>query len=197
MPTLKAILIGDTSVGKTCIAQRIVHGEFKETFATIGAANSSVKIESKKYQRPIIFNIWDTAGQERYRSLAPMYFNGAGIAFLVFDITKKSSFEALDVFIQLLKTKAPEDIKCVLVGNKVDLEENREVSSDDAKAFCENAGIIFYMETSAKSGVNIKDLFSQAADIDGLHFEPEVTDFTVDVDVSNNQQQQQNEKSCC
>lgn len=195
MVTLKAILIGDASVGKTCIAQRIVHGTFNEsTFATIGAANLSVKIETEK--KTVVFNIWDTAGQERYRSLAPMYFNGAGVGFMVFDLTRKSTFDALTQFYSLIEQKAPEDIAVILVGNKKDLpEEDRCIDPDDIKEFQNRIHAKFYIETSAKTGENIEELFKKVADLDDLSFEPEVNEFVEVTDSQDNNTE--GKKGCC
>ena len=194
MVSLKAIFVGDASVGKTCIAQRIVHGTFNEsTFATIGAANLSVKIETES--KAVVFNIWDTAGQERYRSLAPMYFNGAGVAFLVFDLTRKSTFDALSQFYSLIEQKAPEGIALILVGNKKDLpEEEYQCDMDEINEFSKKIGARFYIETSAKTGENIVEMFRKVVELEGLCYEPETTEF---VEVNDEPNDQNDKKSCC
>ena len=164
MPKVKTVLVGDAGVGKTCIAERIVKNEFNEnTYATVGAANMTVNFKTATNE--ITFNIWDTAGQERYRSLTPMYFAGAQVAILVFDITSSLSFKALDSFFTLLQQKAPADCVYFLVGNKIDLgEKKRQVSKEEAENYRQKVGAQFYIETSAATGENVKELFSRIAD---------------------------------
>lgn len=176
MPKVKTVLVGDAGVGKTCIAERICHNDFKtNSYATVGAANLAVTIQTE--QGPITFNIWDTAGQEKYRSLAPMYFTGAHLAILVFDITSKDSFNTLSQFVDLLSQRAPDDCVYVLVGNKCDLEEQRQVTEEEAEDYKQQIGAEMYMETSALSGKNIKELFEQVAVHGGLHFEDDQVDY--------------------
>ena len=195
MPTIKSLLLGDTGVGKTCIAQRFVSDKFTiDTGSTIGASSLNKTIDNTQ-NHPVTFHIWDTAGQERYRSLTPMYFNGAGVAFLVFDITNRASFECLRQFHALVKQRAPENIILVLVGNKVDMESNRVVETADAEAYAREIGAAFYIETSAKDGTNVNDLFQQTADLSNLPFEPDVASFAVNLDPRGPPPQEK--KSCC
>lgn len=180
MPKVKTVLVGDAGVGKTSIAERFAHNEFKaDSYATVGAANLPVSIQTAKGN--VTFNIWDTAGQEKYRSLAPMYFTGAHLAILVFDITQKSTFTALAEFVDLLQQRAPDDCVYILVGNKADLEDRRQVSKSDAEDYRIQIGAEIYIETSALTGKNVKELFEQAATTGGLHFEDDQPDYLADV----------------
>ena len=195
MPTVKSLLLGDTGVGKTCLAQRFVNGDFTiDTVSTIGASSLNKTITNSQSQ-PVTFHIWDTAGQERYRSLTPMYFNGAGVAFLVFDITNRASFECLRQFHTLIKQRAPENIVLVLVGNKIDMESARAVQSTDAEDYAREIGAAFYLETSAKDGTNVDGIFRQTADISSLQFEPDVASFAVNLDPRGPPSPEK--KSCC
>lgn len=198
MPTVKALLLGDAGVGKTCIAHRFIANEFDDkTFATIGAASLAGTVKMKNNE-VLTFNIWDTAGQERYRSLAPMYFNGAGIAFLVFDITKRSSFDTLDQFYSLLKQKAPENIVFVLVGNKSDLANVRDVDREEAEDYATKIDAKFYLETSALDGTNVHRLFERAAELEELPYEPEVGDFQVNItETSSGASAKKPNEKCC
>ena len=163
MKNVKTVLVGDAGVGKTCIAERFVRGEYNEsTYATVGAANMSMTVKTAKNE--VNFNIWDTAGQERYRSLTPMYFAGAQAAILVFDISSSLSFKNLNSFYDLLQQKAPADCVYFLVGNKSDLEEKRQVLKSEAEEYLNAINGVFYMETSAATGSNIKELFENIAD---------------------------------
>lgn len=110
----------------------------------------------------ITFNIWDTAGQERYHSLAPMYYRGADIAILVYDICRTESFDTLQRWVKELEEKGPRDIVQAVCGNKSDLKEHRQVEEAAAKAFAEGIGAL-YIEASACDSTNVFDLFVEAA----------------------------------
>ncbi|OHT03481.1 small GTP-binding protein [Tritrichomonas foetus] len=192
MPKVKTVLVGDAGVGKTCIAERIVRGTYTATSAaTIGAANQMVTLQTER--GPITFNIWDTAGQEKYRSLAPMYFSGAYIAYLVFDITNKNSLNALDDFYTLLQQRAPEECIYILVGNKMDLENQRQVTQDEAIDFSQRIGAVAYAETSALTGQGVREIFDIAASCENLKFD----DDTMSQISSDLQPPQAQPKQCC
>ncbi|EAY23224.1 small GTP-binding protein, putative [Trichomonas vaginalis G3] len=159
----KVVIVGEADVGKTCIAQRASVGEFPERAkATVGAANCCIEVEVNG--ELISLNIWDTAGQERYRSLTQMYFTGASIAIAVFDITNLNSFKALPEFITMLKEKAGNGVKIILVGNKCDLTD-RQIDIETAKEYQKEINASLYLETSAKTGAKINDLFRAVAEI--------------------------------
>jgi len=156
----KVVFLGDTSVGKSCLAVRFVRNDFFEfQEPTIGAAFLAKKITLNDTDYKL--EIWDTAGQERYRSLAPMYYRGAKAAVIVYDITNEDTFTGARSWIKELKTKAPDCI-ILLVGNKVDLAENRKVNTDMVEEFVQNHCLI-YMETSAKTGENVENIFKTIA----------------------------------
>lgn len=191
MRKVKCVLVGDAGVGKTCIAERAVHNEFKEgTYATVGAANLTLTVNS------VMFNIWDTAGQEKYRSLAPMYFVGAHVAVLVFDISQKETLTKLREFVDLLAQRAPEDCIYVLVGNKCDQEEHRQVTEKDAIDYQNEIGAVFYIETSAQNGTNVNELFERVASSECLHFEAEQPDYLIDVS-PDDAGTKKSKKGCC
>ncbi|GAW79108.1 ras-related protein Rab-5C [Plasmodium gonderi] len=157
----KLVLLGDTSVGKSCIVVRFAKNEFYEyQESTIGAAFMTQLIDIGECT--IKFEIWDTAGQERYRSLAPMYYRGASAAVIVYDITNKKSFEGAKGWIHELKSVHSNDIIIALAGNKNDLEKNRVVDRELAESFA-NSNNILFIETSAKTGQNVNELFLRIA----------------------------------
>jgi len=104
------------------------------------------------------FEIWDTAGQERYHSLAPMYYRGAACAIIVYDITSSETFQRAKSWVKELQRQGTQDVVIALAGNKIDREEEREVPADEAKKFATENGLLF-METSAKTNVNVRELF--------------------------------------
>ncbi|SOV73598.1 ras-related protein Rab-5C [Plasmodium sp. gorilla clade G3] len=163
----KLVLLGDTSVGKSCIVVRFAKNEFYEyQESTIGAAFMTQLIDIGECT--IKFEIWDTAGQERYRSLAPMYYRGASAAVIVYDITNKKSFEGAKGWIHELKSVHSNDIIIALAGNKNDLEEHRAVDRELAESFA-NSNNILFIETSAKTGQSVNELFLRIAKKLPLH----------------------------
>ncbi len=159
--SLKVVFLGDTSVGKSCLAVRFIKNEFFEfQEPTIGAAflGKSINLNNKKYK----FEIWDTAGQERYRSLAPMYYRGAKAAVIVYDITDEETFKGAKTWTSEIQ-KNGKNCLIVLVGNKVDLTNHRKVDIHMVKDYVENNNII-YMESSAKTGLNVDKIFTTIAE---------------------------------
>lgn len=154
----KLVLLGDASVGKSCLVVRFAKGEFYEyQEPTIGAAfmTQTVNLNSEVVK----YEIWDTAGQERYKSLVPMYYRGAAAAVIVYDITSKESFDAAKGWVSELQGA---NTLIALAGNKVDLEASRVVEREAVRAYAEQMGVLF-METSAKSGQNVQELFREIA----------------------------------
>ena len=158
----KLVLIGDSGVGKTNILTRYTKNEFSlATQATVGVEFGSKII--KKNDKLIKLQIWDTAGQERYKSITSAYYKGSKGAFVVYDISRKPTFENVDKWIGELKTNASEDVLIMLVGNKSDLEDKREVQIDEVKKKAEQYKIAF-CETSALEGKNIEQAFDSLID---------------------------------
>jgi len=164
---LKVLLLGESSVGKTSIFQRYAKDEFVEEYkATIGADffSKDVTVDG----REVILQMWDTAGQERYKSLGATFYRGSDACMVVYDVCDKSSFDALTDWVeQFLKgvgmetddpTKSGSGLNLVVVGNKCDLTESREVDSEVAREFCNTHGYQFF-ETSAKTGLQVTEAF--------------------------------------
>ncbi|CAL8096244.1 unnamed protein product [Calicophoron daubneyi] len=159
----KLVLLGESAVGKSSIVLRFVKSQFSEfQEATIGAAFLTQTVVCGDPQRTVRFEIWDTAGQERYHSLAPMYYRGAQAAIIVYDITNAGSFQRAKSWVNELNEQANSVKVIALAGNKLDLEEQRAVTVDEAQAYATENGLIF-METSAKTATNIVELFTAVA----------------------------------
>ena len=151
------VLLGDTAVGKSCLVVRFVRDEFFEfQEPTIGAAflTQTVSLEDTTVK----FEIWDTAGQERYRSLAPMYYRGAAAAIVVYDVTNKDSFTGAKSWVKELQRRGDPNVVIALAGNKADLDSRRKVDYEEAHQYAEENAIL-HLETSAKTAVNVKQLF--------------------------------------
>ena len=153
----KIILVGDTSVGKTNIINKYIKNEFREDFyATIG-----VEFSHKKFvveNRKIKAQIWDTAGQERYKAITRAYYKGAKGAFIVYDITRKETFDDIDKWRNELISSCNKEVTVMLIGNKCDLEDQREISKEQGEEKAKSFGFSF-LETSALSGENLEKGF--------------------------------------
>nr|QBH73331.1 rab5 [Isotomurus palustris] len=153
----KLVLLGESAVGKSSLVLRFVKGQFHEyQESTIGAAflTQTVVLD----ETTVKFEIWDTAGQERYHSLAPMYYRGAQAAIVVYDITNQETFARAKTWVKELQRQASPNIVIALAGNKSDLSAKRMVDHDEAYAYADENGLLF-METSAKTAMNVTDIF--------------------------------------
>ena len=157
-PEYKLIFLGDQSVGKSCILNRFMNDTFTEDYqATIGLdfqTKKKVQIDNQD----IHLLLYDTSGQEKFKSLIPMYTRNANIILLVYDITSQNSFNNLSNWLEDLINVKKEEVIFAVVGNKTDLEDNREVSAEEWKKFAEEKNFIF-AEVSAKTGDGINKLF--------------------------------------
>ena len=160
--TCKVVLVGDTGVGKTCIIQRYVNNDFKETVESTVASTYTYKVvEYPKYNRSISFDIWDTAGQELYRALAKNFYLNASIGILVYDIRRKDSFESVkNYWYDQLKESGEENMIIGIAGNKCDLFQDEEVTEEEGKKFAQSVGAVF-KATSCKESIGIDELFEE------------------------------------
>jgi small GTP-binding protein len=157
----KVVLLGESAVGKSSLVLRFVKREFHEfQESTIGAAflTQTIQIDDTTVK----FEIWDTAGQERYHSLAPMYYRGAQAALIVYDLTARESFAKAQNWVRELQRQANANIVIALVGNKLDLASKRAVEYNEAKSYADENNLLF-METSAKTAVNVNEVFTAIA----------------------------------
>jgi len=156
----KLVFIGDSGVGKTCIISRITKGTFEDNIlSTVGASYASKTIEIPDLDKKLTFDIWDTAGQEKYKALTRIFFQGAKMAILVYDITRKESFENLKTcWYHDIKEHGDPDIIIGIAGNKCDLYEYEDVSEKEAREFAKSIDAVFYL-TSAQSNTGITELF--------------------------------------
>ena len=153
----KIILIGDSGVGKTNILSRYVNNTFSESTKSTVGVELGCKIEEINNTK-IKIQIWDTAGQERYKSITNTYYKGSKGALIVYDISRKESFKNVDKWIGDLKEYGEENACILLIGNKCDLENDRQVSIDEVTKKAEQYKIGF-CETSAKNAKNIDYAF--------------------------------------
>ncbi|KAI7748405.1 hypothetical protein M8C21_008159 [Ambrosia artemisiifolia] len=156
----KVVLIGDSSVGKTQLLARFTKNEFRvDSKATIGVEFQTQTLVID--QKTVKAQIWDTAGQERYRAVTSAYYRGALGAMLVYDMTKRQTFEHMTRWLEELRGHADKNIVIMLIGNKCDLASLRAVPVEDAQEFAERENLCF-METSALESTNVESAFLTA-----------------------------------
>ncbi|XP_076877100.1 ras-related protein Rab-41 isoform X2 [Brachyhypopomus gauderio] len=168
----KLVFLGEQSVGKTSLITRFMYDSFDNTYqATIGIdfLSKTMYLED----RTVRLQLWDTAGQERFRSLIPSYIRDSTIAVVVYDITNLNSFQQTSKWIDDVRTERGSDVIIMLVGNKTDLADKRQVSVEAAERKARELNVM-YIETSAKAGYNVKQLFRRvAAALPGMDNTPE------------------------
>jgi Ras-related protein Rab-8A len=157
----KLLLIGDSGVGKTCVLFRFSDDAFNSTFiSTIGIDFKirTIELDDKK----IKLQIWDTAGQERFRTITTAYYRGAMGILLLYDVTNEKSFDNIKTWIHNIEQHASEDVEKMILGNKCDMEDKRVISKEQGQKLAQEHGVPF-METSAKSNINVEEAFTAIA----------------------------------
>ncbi|CAK9202117.1 unnamed protein product [Sphagnum jensenii] len=157
----KYIIIGDTGVGKSCLLLQFTDKRFQPVHdLTIGVEFGArmITIDNK----PIKLQIWDTAGQESFRSITRSYYRGAAGALLVYDITRRETFNHLASWLEDARQHANSNMTIMLIGNKCDLAHRRAVSIEEGEQFAKENGLVF-METSAKTAHNVENVFINTA----------------------------------
>lgn len=152
----KLVLLGESFVGKTAISTRYVKDIFDSNYkGTIGASFLSKSVQIDDYTFDLA--IWDTAGQEVYRTLTPMYYRDANMALIVFDLTKRNTFETVKEWVEQVRAHS-EKVSIAICGNKADLSNEREVEMNDALALAKELDVP-YVEASALTGCGVNEVF--------------------------------------
>ena len=151
-------------MGKSCLSSQATKSKFEtDHLATIGFEYFTFNIKIKN--TVIKLQIWDTCGQEFYKSLVSSFYRNTSLAIIVYAINDQKSFDELELWIKDLKTNSSPDIKIFLIGNKVDLTEQRVIKKEMAEKIKDDYGLDFFIETSAKTGFNTQELFVKAAKV--------------------------------
>ncbi|KAI9270489.1 GTP-binding protein ryh1 [Phascolomyces articulosus] len=157
----KLVFLGEQSVGKTSLITRFMYDTFDNTYqATIGIdfLSKTMYLED----RTVRLQLWDTAGQERFRSLIPSYIRDSSVAVVVYDISNRNSFVNTEKWIDDVRAERGNEVIIVLVGNKTDLNDKRQVTLEEGEKKAKDYNVMF-IETSAKAGHNVKTLFRRIA----------------------------------
>ena len=201
IPKYKLIFLGDQSVGKSCILNRFMNDTFTEEYqATIGLDFQSKNVQIDNQDIHLL--LYDTAGQEKFRALIPMYTRDANIILLVYDVTSKDSFLHLSDWFKDLTNVKKEEVIFAVVGNKIDLDDRREVNSNEGENYAKEHDFIF-AEVSAKTGDGFSELFyKNLFEKIRTKFRPggqqpnsEVKDFKFNIEQE--AKKNENKKGCC
>jgi small GTP-binding protein len=167
---VRAALIGNISVGKTSLFERFQNQEFASTNTmTVGCACARITVQAED-GTDVRLLVWDTAGQEEYRAIIQLYFRSAAFVLVLYDISRKDSFESVNEWVSLARAKAPAAATYLLIGNKCDLEDERQIPMSEGEQLAQSIGAVF-VETSAATGVGISEVLQAMADMT-LKFKP-------------------------
>ncbi len=155
--SFKILLLGDTSVGKTCFLKRYTDDTFQDAYLSTIGFDFKFKMVELKNGKKVKVQLWDTAGQERFRTIAKSYYKGAHGIILVYDVTNQKSFDNIKNWVNQIKEEASSKVCIILIANKIDSDE-RVVSKVDGEALAKNYGLKIY-EASAKENINVTEAF--------------------------------------
>ena len=198
--TCQILLLGDMAVGKTCLINRYTNGVFKEEYTSTVGIDFYTKPEEIN-NKTVQVKIWDTVGQERFRALTPSFLRNAEGVVIVFDVTSQDSFDNVKGWINSIKSNLGEKIiPIIIVGNKIDMENMREIQKEDGNKIASENGYK-YFETSAKTGKGVdeafKELVNQILDIQDKNDDEKVDERpSVKIHKDNNKDNQK-KKGCC
>ena len=198
--TCQILLLGDTQVGKTCLINRYTNGVFKEEYISTVGFDYYTKQEEIN-NKTVQVKLWDTAGQERFKTLTPSFLRNAEGVIIVFDVTSQDSFDNVKGWINSIKSNLGEKIiPIIIVGNKIDMENMREISKEDGKKIA-SENDFKYFETSAKTGIGvdeaIKEIVNQILDIQDKNEDEKVDERPSIKNKKDNNKDNQKKKGCC
>ena len=194
------IIVGDMAVGKSCLLLQFTDHKFRHQHElTIGVEFGGKTIEVKNENVKI--QIWDTAGQEAFQAITRTYYKGAIGALLVYDITRKETFDHITKWLNEVKSNGSKDICCILIGNKKDLEAQRQVKYEEGKKLADENHLLF-LETSAKTAENVQESFVISAEkildqINKTGVDPTAPSKNVKITIDDDDDEKKEEKKCC
>ena len=155
----KVLLLGDSTVGKTCVLLKYTDKIFQETHMMTIGLDYRLKVMQLQSGKEVKLQIWDTAGQDRFRSITKNYYKGSHGIILIYDVTSLKTFENVKSWVSQIHEEISDKVVIYLVGNKIDMDDERKVQTEEGQKLAEEFGVPF-VETSAKSGVKIDNIFS-------------------------------------
>jgi len=190
----KVLLLGDSTVGKTCFLLRYCDKTFQEAHLSTIGLDYRLKSMTLQSGKNIKLQIWDTAGQDRFRAITKNYYKGANGIILIYDVTNRQSYENVKNWITQIREEANPNVVIYLAGNKVDVsEEEKVVKTEEGKKIAEEFSLPLY-ETSAKNGVNINRIFEELVEkVDEIYSKLEVPK----IDQKNKLYTGETKRGCC
>jgi len=190
----KVLILGDSSVGKTCFLLKYTDKVFNEVYMSTIGLDYRLKTLTLKSGKKVKLQIWDTAGQDRFRTITKNYYKGANGIILIYDVTSSETYENVENWISQIKEEASPNVVIYLVGNKVDMEDKRKVTTEEGQKIADENNLPF-IETSAKSDININETFDNLVEkMDSVFSNLEKKD---SVAISGNNLNKDNKKKCC
>ena len=190
----KVLILGDSSVGKTCFLLKYTDRVFNEVYMSTIGLDYRLKTLTLKNGKKVKLQIWDTAGQDRFRTITKNYYKGANGIILIYDVTNTETYDNVENWISQIKEEASPNVVIYLVGNKVDMEDKRKVSTEEGQKIADDNNLPF-IETSAKSDININETFDNLVEkMDSVFSNLEKKD---SVAISGNSLNKENKKKCC
>ena len=159
----KITILGQSAVGKTSLINQFTEGSFQEDYKpTLGANIIRKDVNIDKVNAKVRLIMWDLAGQEKYNVIRSMYFQGCVGSLLVYDVTRHESFSSIESkWLKDLNEYGEQDLAYVLIGNKIDLQDSRVVSTEEGRELAQKINASDFVETSAKYGDNVEDAFKK------------------------------------
>ncbi len=191
-PTYKVLLLGDSTVGKTCFLKRYVDNTFQDAYLSTIGFDFKFKDATLSNGNNVKIQLWDTAGQERFRNIAKSYYKGAHGIVLIYDVTARSTFESIRKWLNQIKEEASNRISIIIVANKIDCEEEREVTKDEGESLAKSSGLPFF-EASAKDSINVNESFQYLID----NINETITNINLNSSKLKNKKKQNKKKECC
>ena len=165
----KVLLLGDTTVGKTCFLMKYTDKTFQDVHISTIGLDYRLKSMTLKSGKNIKLQIWDTAGQDRFRAITKNYYKGANGIILIYDVTNPKTYDNVKNWVTQIREEASPNVVVYLCGNKIDMKEDRKVKEEDGNKLAEEFGFPFN-ETSARDGININETFEDLVErIDSVY----------------------------
>ena len=191
--SFKILLLGDSSVGKTCFLKRYTDNTFQDAYLSTIGFDFKFKNITLDNGKTVKVQLWDTAGQERFRTIAKSYYKGAHGIVLIYDVTNRKSYDNIRKWLVQIKNEAASKISIVLVANKIDCEDElREVKKEEGEVLAKNNNLKIF-EASAKDNINVEESFKYIIE----EINENISNLSMQTSTKVNNDNKQNKKGCC
>ena len=192
----KILLLGDSSVGKTCFLKRYTDNTFQDAYLSTIGFDFKYKFVTLEEGKTVKVQLWDTAGEERFRTIAKSYYKGAHGIVLIYDVTNRKTYDNIRKWMNQIKDDSSSNISIILVANKIDCEnEFRQVTKEEGEVLAKNNNLPIF-EASAKDNINVEESFKYLIE----EINKKISHFTVQTTTklnNDNKNIKQEKKGCC